>query len=260
VPLQGADAVVYLAARVHVMRDDQRDPLTAYRAINTHAAVRAAEGAARAGAKRFVYLSSIKVNGESTFPGRPFDEQSVPAPADPYGVSKLEAETGLMTVAAETGMSVVALRPPMVYGPGARGNFPRLARLARVASRVPLPIASVRNRRSLLYVEHLADAIARIATTSAQLNNMYMVADPEPVSTAELLAVVGEAVGIRPHFFPFPEGALRLAARTTGLRDIADRLLGSLEIDASALRAAVGWSSPTPLREAVRRSFACAPQ
>lgn len=254
-PLEGSDAVVFLAARVHVMRDDAVDPLSAYRAVNTDAAVRAAEGAARAGAGRFVYLSTIKVNGERTTDGQPFTEQSTPAPLDPYGVSKLEAEAALAKVGAASGMNAVALRPPLVYGPAARGNFPRLVTLARLASRVPLPLASVKNRRSVVYVEHLGDAIRRVAASTSALAPMYMVADPTPVSTPELLAAVGDALGVRPRFFRCPPSVLARAARVAQVGDVAHRLLDSLEVDAAALRAAVGWTSPTGLHEAVRRSF-----
>lgn len=242
------DAVAHLAARVHVMEDRAADPLAAFRAVNTQGTMRLAEAAAAAGVKRLVFLSSIKVNGEET--GEvPFSEATPPAPADPYGVSKWEAEQELAALFARTGLETVVLRPPLVYGPGVRANF--LA-LLRVASKgIPLPIGLIRNRRSLVSVNTLASAIQACLTHPAAAGRTFLVRDGEDVSSAELVRRMARALGRRARLFPVPPVLLRLAGRLTGRQGAVERLLGSLTVDDSAIRRELGWSPPETMDQAL---------
>lgn len=253
--LSGCERAIYLAARNHVMRESSSDPIAAYRQVNTVAAIAAATGAAQAGVRRFVYMSSIKVNGERTDGGKAFDENSVPAPADAYARSKLEAELAIAEVSNRTGIEVVALRPPLIYGPDAKGNLPRLAALARLSAKIPLPLGSVANRRSVLFLDHLVNALTMVASHSGLLPRTMLIADPDPISTPDLIRSVGAAIGVRPRLFPCPPSALLMAASAIGARSDASRLLDSLEVNAGLLRRETGWDSPTPLGEAMRRSF-----
>jgi nucleoside-diphosphate-sugar epimerase len=207
--LQGATAVVHLAARVHVMRDSGRDAFARYREANADATEQLARAAAAAGVQRFVYLSSIKVNGEATSE-RPFTEADSPAPADAYALSKWEAEQALARVRRESGLEVVVLRPPLVYGPGVKANF--LSLVDAVARGWPLPLAAVRNQRSLVYVGNLVSAIVRCLEHPAAAGRTYLVADGESVSTGELIRGIARALERPARLFPAPTGLLRLAA------------------------------------------------
>jgi UDP-glucose 4-epimerase len=241
--LRGCDAVIHLAARVHVMQDTSVDPLAAYRQGNTAATLRLAEQAAAAGVRRFVFLSSIKVNGEETQPGQPFTTGSVPQPRDAYGISKLEAEQGLREIADRSDMQIVLIRTPLVYGPGVRANFRSMMHWLRRG--IPLPFRSLRdNRRSLTAVGNLVDAIARALTAPAAANQLLLVADGEDLSTAELLVRLGAALGHPARLVPMPPGLLALAARAAGLGGLRQRLLGSLQVDASSARRVLDWTPP----------------
>lgn len=239
--LSGVDTVVHLAARVHVMQDDADDPLGAFRAVNVEGTRRLASAAARAGVRRLVYLSSVKVNGEATH-GRAFTERDVPHPQDPYGISKCEAEAALREIAAATGLEVVILRPPLIYGPVVKANFLRMMRW--VDRGLPLPLGAVANRRSLVYVGNLVDAIVRCLDHPAVAGGTFLVDDGEPVSTARLLREIGSALGRPARLFPVPPGLLLAAASLTGRRADASRLLGDLVVDGSTLRRALGWQPP----------------
>jgi nucleoside-diphosphate-sugar epimerase len=244
--LQDVDAVVHLAARVHVLREAATDPLRSFRAVNVEATRRLAETAARAGVRRFVFLSSVKVNGEATT-GRAFTEADPPRPEDPYGVSKREAEDALREIATRTGLEVVILRPPLVYGPGVKANFLRLLRW--VDRGVPLPLAAVNNRRSLVYVGNLADAIVRGLEHPAAPGETFLVDDGAPVSTAQLLREIGAALHRPARLLPMPPAWLRAAARLAGRGEDAARLLGDLEVDGSHLRRTLGWQPPFTRRQ-----------
>jgi nucleoside-diphosphate-sugar epimerase len=244
--LAGINAVVHLAARVHVMRETAPDSLEAFRATNVAGTARLAREAAAAGVKRFVFLSSVKVNGEATA-GQPFTERDVPRPEDPYGISKREAEEALREIGGRTGLEVVILRPPLVYGPGVKANFLRLIRW--VDRGVPLPLASVQNRRSLIYVGNLVDAVVRCIDHPAAPGETFLVDDGVPVSTPQLLRELGEALGRPARLLPLPPALLRGAARLLGRGDDVARLLGDLVVDSSHIRGRLGWQPPFSRRD-----------
>jgi len=251
--LCGVDVVIHLAARVHVMRDSSADPLEAFRRVNVTGTEHLARSAAATGVKRFVYVSSIKVNGEQTS-DTPFSETDPACPQDPYGVSKYEAEQALHCVAAETGLEVVIVRPPLVYGAGVKGNF---AQMLKVLDRgLPLPLASVDNRRSLVYVGNLVDALILCATHPAAAGQTYLVSDGEDVSTTDLLRQLGAGMGHPARLFSCPQALLRLAGRLTGRADQVERLLGSLRVDSGKIHRELGWTPPYTLREGLQAAAA----
>ena len=249
--LDGIEAVVHLAARTHVLRDSSSDPLTAYRRINVQATETLARAGVKAGVKRFIFLSSIKVNGERSL-GQPFHESAEPRPVDAYGVSKWEAEQVLSRIAAETGLEVVIVRPPLVYGPGVKGNFLRLLEIARRGW--PLPLASVRNLRSYVYVENLVDALVTCATHPKAAGKTYLVGDNSDLSTPELIGQLSSRSGARARLLPFPPGILLGAAKLAGRGGEASRLLGSLQVDSSLIRAELGWTPPFNVSEGLDRT------
>jgi len=248
--LEGARCVVHLAARTHVMSESAADPLAEYRRANVAATVRLAREAAAAGARRLVFMSSIKVNGEST--QRPYTEADPPRPEDAYGVSKWETEQALAGVAAATGLEVVVLRPPLVYGPGVKGNFLRLMRL--VARGVPLPLASVANRRSLIYVGNLADAVVAAIDAPGAAGRTLLAADAEDLSTPDLVRAIARSLGTRARLLPCPPALLNLGAALAGRRAVAARLTGSLQVDASALRRELGWRPRATLAQGLEQT------
>jgi nucleoside-diphosphate-sugar epimerase len=237
--LAGASAVVHLAGRAHVLEERAADPLAAYRAANVTATERLAHAALRAGVTRFVLASTVKVNGEATAPGRAFRPDDPPAPADPYGLSKLEAERELAGICAGTAMVPLVLRLPLVYGPGVKGNF--LALFDEIARGRPLPLARVRNRRSLLYVGNLADAIVAALTVEPAPHGVHFVADAASVAVPELVRAIGVALGMPARLWPIPVPMLRLAGALLGRQAAVRRLVESLEVDATSLTAATGW-------------------
>jgi nucleoside-diphosphate-sugar epimerase len=241
-PLAGIDAVVHLAARVHVMQDDADDPWEAFRRVNTEGTRRLAEQAAAAGVRRLVFLSSIKVNGEATKAADAFREDGVPAPADAYGRSKWQAERDLAEVASATGLEVVILRPPLVYGPGVKANF--LALVRACARRLPLPLGAVDNRRSLIGLGNLVDALALCVEHPGAAGRTYLVRDGEDLSTPELVRRLSAALGVVPRLLPVPPALLRLAGGLAGKGPAVERLLGSLTIDDSCIRRELGWVPP----------------
>ena len=245
--LAGVQTVIHCAARVHVMRDHAQDPLTEFCRVNTLGTEILARAAAHCGVKRLVFLSSIKVNGENTLPDTPFDQSSPAKPQDPYAISKWEAEQALTRVAAETGLEIVVLRCPLVYGPGVKGNFLRL--LQAVNHGIPLPLALARNRRSLIYLDNLTDAIATCLTHSAAAGKTYLVSDGEDVSTAELISRIAQALGKPSKLWPCPLGLIELAGMLTSKSDEIARLLGSLCIDSSKIRSELDWTPPYTLEQ-----------
>lgn len=244
--LNGIDVVVHLAARVHVMRERATDPLGRFRQVNVAGTEQLARAAVASGVKRLVYISSIKVNGEQTT-GVPFAEQDVPAPQDPYGISKYEAEQLLRQVSHDTGMEVVIVRPPLIYGPGVGGNFLRLLKL--VSWGIPLPLASVRNQRSMIYLDNFADALIACATHPAAAGKTYLVSDGEDISTPLLMQHMANLMGRRSWLWPLPPVLLQLAGKMTGMSSVVERLIGSLQIDSAKIRSELEWLPPYSMQQ-----------
>jgi nucleoside-diphosphate-sugar epimerase len=252
--LDEVDAIVHTAARVHVMRDVSADPLAEFRRVNVDGTLALARQAAAAGVRRFVFISSIKVNGEATKPDRPYRARDVPAPMDPYGMSKLEAEQGLREIAASTTLQVSIIRPVLVYGPGVKGNFRSMLRWIRRG--IPLPLGAVDNRRSLVALENLVDLIATCLRHESAANRTFLVSDGEDLSTPELLRRAGEALGTRTRLVPVAPALLKGIARMVGRENVAARLCDSLQVDISETRAILGWQPPVPVRDALAATVA----
>lgn len=248
--LRDVDIVIHLAARVHVMNDIATDPLAEFCKVNVQGTENLARQAANAGVKRLIYVSSIKVNGEETDDGRRYSEQDIPAPKDAYGISKWEAEQALHRVARETGLEVVIVRPPLVYGPGVRGNFVRMLKV--LAKGIPLPLASINNSRSLLYVENLTDALILCATHPAAVGQTYLISDGEGIATSNLLCQLGKAMGHPARLFPCTPALLKLAGRLIGKVDEVERLLGSLQVDSGKICRELNWAPPYTLEQGLR--------
>ena len=250
--LSGCDAVAHLAARVHVMNDTAQNPLALYRETNTEATLNLARQAAQAGVKRFVFISTIKVNGEGR--AEPYRENDLPAPEDAYAISKWEAEQGLWLIARETGMEVVILRPPLVYGPGVKANFLRL--MQTVQKGWPLPLGAIHNRRSLLYLGNFVDAIRVCVEHPAAAGQTFLLDDGEAVSTPELIRAVGQAMGRPARLLAVPVGVLELAGGLIGKRAAVARLTGSLFVDSSLIRSRLGWTPPYTLHQGLAATVA----
>jgi nucleoside-diphosphate-sugar epimerase len=248
--LAGIDAVVHLAGRAHVMRETAADPLAEFRRVNVDGTVRLAEAAVRAGVKRLVFVSSVKVNGERSGE-RPLHADDPPAPEDAYGLSKLEAERRLREIEASTGLAVAIVRPPLIYGPGVKGNLERLARL--VARGVPLPLGRVANRRSLLGVDNLAELLARCIDHPAAAGGTFLASDDDDVSTPGLVRRLAAAMNKPARLVPVPVPVLALAARVAGRRDAFERLCGSLQVDIAATKARLDWTPSVSLDQGLRR-------
>ena len=244
------DAIIHLAARVHVMDDPAADPLAEFRHVNTEGTKQLAREAAKAGVKRLVFISSIKVNGEES--PTPYREDSCAQPTDPYGISKLEAEQALREIEAETGLQVVIVRPTLVYGPGVKANFLNMMKI--VSRGIPLPLASIRNKRSLIYVGNLVDVLAACAAHPAAAGKTYLVSDGEDVSTPDLIRHTAAALGCPARLFPVSPSLMRLAGTFIGKRPTVDRLLGSLTVDSSAIRRELGWRPPFTMDEGLRET------
>lgn len=252
--LGGIATVVHLAARVHVMQDAHADPLAAFRAVNVKGTLNLARQAAVAGATRFVFVSSVKVNGERTEVGQAFTETDIPKPQDAYGISKCEAELGLRQLAVDTGMQIVIVRPPLVYGPGVRANF---ASLMTVVQRAwPLPLGAVKNKRSLVALENLVDFLDLCATAPQAANQTFMVSDGNDLSTPELIRCIARSMGVRDRLFPIPVSALKVAAEVLGKSAAIQRLCGNLQVDISKARNLLGWSPPVEVEDSLRRAVA----
>ena len=252
--LADVDVVMHLAARVHVMNESAADPLAAFRAVNVDATINLARQAAGASVKRFIFLSSIKVNGEGTSAGKAFRASDVPRPEDAYGRSKLEAEEALLAISAETGMEVVIIRPPLVYGPGVKANF---ASLMTWATRpFPWPFGAIRNRRSLVYVGNLVDFILLSARHPAAANRVFLVSDGEDLSIGQLISKLSLAAGRKAWMLPVPPALLEGLAAILGRRAATQRLLGSLQVDIGETRALTGWSPPYSVEEGLAATVA----
>jgi UDP-glucose 4-epimerase len=250
--LVGVEVVIHCAARVHVMNDTEADPLAAFRRANVEGTLSLARQARDAGVRRFIFVSSIKVNGESTELGNPFTADQVPAPVDPYGVSKQEAEQGLRAIAEESGMEVVIVRPTLVYGPGVKANF--LSMMRWLKRGVPLPFGAIHNRRSLVSLYNLVDLLVTCIHHPAAANQTFLVSDGLDVSTTELLRRIGEALGRPARLLPVPSVLLEMGAIALGRRALSQRLCGSLQVDIDKTRQLLGWTPPISLDEALKRT------
>lgn len=247
--LRDIDVVVHCAARAHVMNDIERDPLEAFRRVNVRGSAALARAAVEAGVSRFVFLSSIKVNGEATNCGIPFTPSDTPAPIDAYGRSKWEAEQALLDIAKEGRMEVVIIRPPLVYGPNVGANFKSLMKW--VSKGVPLPFGSIYNKRSLVGLPNLVDLLAVCLAHPAAANQVFMVSDGHDLSTTELLSRISVALGRRPRLLAVPSWLLQMGAQLFGRADIAQRLCGSLQVSIEKNRDCLGWVPPVTCDQAL---------
>lgn len=248
--LEGIKSVIHSAARVHVMNDQSADPLAEFRKVNVEGTFHLARQAAAAGVKRFIFISSIKVNGEGTTPGHPYTAFDAPNPQDPYGISKWEAEEGLRRLAQETGMEVVIIRPVLVYGPGVKANFRSM--MNWVNRGVPLPLGAIHNKRSLVSLDNLVDLIVTCIDHPQAANQTFLVSDGEDLSTSEMLRRMAAALGRPARLLPLPATLLEGAAGLLGKRAVAQRLCGSLQVDISHTRETLGWSPPVSVDEGFR--------
>lgn len=249
--LNGCNAIIHLAARVHVMEDASADPLAEYRRVNVFGTLNLAQQAAKRGVRRFVFVSSIGVNGALTFK-KPFTTEDQAQPHSPYAQSKYEAELGLQALAAETSMEVVIIRPPLVYGPGAPGNFGSLMRWLRRG--IPLPLGAIYNQRSLVALDNLVDLIVTCLAHPAAANQTFLVSDGEDVSTTELLRRMGQAMNRPARLIPVPAGLLAWAAALVGKRDMAQRLCGSLQVDIQKTCQLLNWKPPLSLDQGLKKA------
>lgn len=251
--LQHIDTVIHLAARVHIMQETATDPLHEFRKVNLYGTERLARQAAQAGVKRFVFMSTIGVNGDNSG-DKPYGEGAVPHPHNHYSVSKYEAELALQRISLETGMEVVIIRAPLVYGPGNPGNFLSLLRI--VSKGIPLPLASIKNKRSLIYVGNLVDALATCAVHPVAAGKTYLVSDGEDVSTPELISKTASALGVSARLLPFPTSLMKLAGKLAGKSGAVNRLTGSLTVDSSKIRQELGWVPPFTMEEGLLETAA----
>lgn len=245
--LKDIDTVVHLAARVHVMRETAVDPLALFRKANVAASINLARQAAESGARRFVFVSSIKVNGERTEPGKPFTVTDPVNPQDPYGVSKAEAEAALIELSGQTGLEITIVRPPLVYGSGVRGNFRSLMKWA--ASGAPSIFPAVKNKRSFVHVENLCDLLITVLDHPNAANRVFLASDGQDLSTHELLSKLTLAAGHRPRSIRIAPAVLRGLGALTGRREIVARLTENLQIDVTPTSRLLEWYPPVSLDE-----------
>jgi nucleoside-diphosphate-sugar epimerase len=247
--LQGCTTVMHLAARVHVMHDQSSQSLAEYRKINVDATLQLARQAVIYGVQRFIYVSSVKVNGEETLPGRPFTLKDLPAPQDAYGQSKLEAELALKDFANSSGLELVIIRPPLVYGPGVKANYLRLLKL--VSKGMPLPFGAIDNRRSMVAVNNLIDLLHLCATHHSAPGNTFFVSDGEDLSTPDLVRMMAAALRIKPRLLNISPSILIGCASLIGKKSQAQRLISSLQLDISETSKILGWRPPIKQETAI---------
>jgi len=249
--LQSIDVVIHVAGRAHIMNDNVVDPLTAFREMNTEVTLLLAKQAAEMGVKRFVFVSSVKVNGEMAVLNHPFKPDDGFIPNDPYGLSKYEAEKGLLVLAKETGMDIVIIRPPLVYGAGVRANFASM--MTWVNKNIPLPFGSIHNQRSLVALDNLVSFIIHCIDHPKAANEVFLISDGEDVSTTQLLKKVAKAFNKKALLIPVPVSVMTLAAKLIGKADVANRLFGSLQVDSSKARDLLGWKPVTTMDEQLKK-------
>lgn len=247
-----ADCVVHCAARTHVMKETEADAVSAYRVVNVDGTRKLAEQAADAGVKRFVYLSSIKVNGEQTISEAGFTSKDHVYPEGAYGITKWEAEQALHEISSRTGLEVVIIRPPLIYGPGVKGNF--LSMLRWLNRGLPLPLGAIHNQRSLIGLDNLIDMIVTCIEHPAAADQTFLVSDDEDLFTTELLRRIGNALGKPARLLPIPSSLLQFGANLVGKQDVAQRLLGNLQVDISHTKQILGWTPPFSVDEELRKT------
>lgn len=253
VALTGVSTIIHCAARVHIMNDSSSDPLLEYRRVNVDGTLNLARQAAKTGVRRFIFLSSVKVNGEYSNLGHPFTTNQTPAPVDHYGISKYEAEMGLKELSAETGMELVIIRSPLIYGPGVRANFQSMMRWLHRG--IPIPLGGIKNnRRSFIYMDNLVDIISICITHPAAANKIFLVSDGEDLSTTELLRRMFLALELPIRLIAVPNTFIRIGARLIGRPDISNRLCDSLQVDIEEARYVLGWSPPISVDEGLRQT------
>jgi nucleoside-diphosphate-sugar epimerase len=248
--LHNVDTVIHLAARVHVMHDAAVDPLAEFRKVNVDGTLYLALQAAKAGVKRFIFISSVKVNGEHTVSNKPFTEADVANPQDAYGVSKFEAEQGLLLIAQQTGMDVVIIRPPLVYGAGVKANFASMLRVVKHG--MPLPLGAIHNQRSFVYVGNLVNLILCCIEHPAAANQAFLVSDGCDLSTSELLRECAGALEVKSCLWSVPQRLIEVCATMVGKRDVAQRLCGNLQVDISKARSLLGWTPPISVADGLK--------
>ncbi|HEY0289056.1 MAG TPA: SDR family oxidoreductase [Pseudomonas sp.] len=250
--LNQIEVLVHTAARVHIMNDTVEDPLALFRAVNTAGTLNLARQAAAAGVKRFIFISSVKVNGESTSRDGCFSADDPPQPTDAYAVSKYEAEQGLLALSRETSMEVVIIRPVLVYGPGVKANFLQLMRLLHKG--IPLPLGAIHNRRSFVGLENLIDFIRLCIDHPAAANQIFLVSDGHDVSSSDLARAIVRLMGSKLWLPPIPGQVISLLAKLLGREAAASRLLGSLRVSISKNRERLNWSPPVSLDDGLKRT------
>ncbi len=248
--LSGVEVVLHTAARVHILDETATDPLTEFRKVNTIGTLNLARQAADSGVRRFIFISSIGVNGNQSV--RPFAESDVPNPVEPYAISKLEAESGLRQLAEQTDMEIVIIRPPLVYGPNAPGNFNRLINI--ISKGIPLPLGAIHNQRSLIALDNLVDLIVTCIDHPAANNQTFLVSDGHDLSTTKLAKLLGDALGTPARLFSVPMSWIKMGAKLLGKPEFAQRLCGSLQVDASKVRNLLGWRPPISVEEGLKRA------
>jgi len=251
--VNGQQIVIHAAARAYSMTDKAADSLREYRLVNVEGTLNLARQAVGAGVRRFIFISSIKVNGEQTTGGNRYRAEDLPAPEDAYGISKYEAEQGLMQISDNTGLEVVIIRPPLVYGPGVKGNFSSIMRVVKKG--FPLPLGAINNKRSLVGIDNLVDLIITCIDHPAAVNQVFLAGDGEDLSTTELLRGVAKAAGISPCLIPVPTSILIFLALIFDKKAMAQRLLGSLQVDVTKAHGLLGWTPPLSVEEGLRRCF-----
>ena len=254
VALKGVNIITHLAARAHIMGDEAADPLIKYRSINVAGTLNLARQAAAAGVKRFIFVSSVKVNGETTSGLQPFNESFPSQVLDPYGISKKEAEDGLRTIASETGMEVVIIRPPLVYGAGVKANFLNLMKLADTS--IPLPFGAINNKRSMVYIGNLVDFIIKCIDHPSAANQTFLVCDGEDLSLRSLVMMMRTSLGRPARLIPVPAVLFRIAGLIAGKLEVVDRLVGDLQIDCSKARKLLNWVPPFTVQKGIDATIA----
>lgn len=249
--LRDCDTVIHTAARVHIMNEKAEDPLFEFRKTNVEGTLHLAKQAAKLGIKRFIFISSIKVNGESTLTNQAFLADDCPNPQDPYAVSKLEAEQGLQLIAKETGMELVIIRPPLIYGPGVKGNFQRIIRL--ILCGFPLPLGAIKNKRSFVSLNNLADLIKVCLKHPKAANQIFLVSDGHDLSTTELLYNIAQAINKSLWLLPIPESVLKFVGYLLGKKEVFERLCGSLQVDISKTCELLDWQPKTDSENDLKR-------
>lgn len=251
--MKDASCIIHCAARAHVMNEGNDNPYYLYHKINVDGTLNLARQAAVNGVKRFIYISSIKVNGESTRVNSPFTEKNIPAPEDAYGISKLVAENSLRELSIETNMEVVIIRPPLVYGPGVKANFSAMMNLA--SKNLPLPLGAINNKRSMVALDNLVDLIVTCIEHPKAANKTFLVSDDHDVSTTELLEMMVRAIGKTPRLLPVPMEWLKFAGKLIGKQAVIERLCGNLQVDISYTKEILGWQPPISMEEGIKRCF-----